>query len=53
MFTYKGKTITDVGFFGYGKSNRGIHGYIKKHFDIERFILRSAEDILGESSREF
>ena len=41
MFTYNGKTIKRVGFLGYGKSNAGIHDYLRRHFGGLRFILRS------------
>lgn len=45
MFTYNGRKITSVGFLGYGKSNKGIHDYLKSHFNGLRFILRSDSQI--------
>lgn len=39
-FVYKNKAIKEVGFFGFGKSNKALYEYLKKRYPILSFTLR-------------
>ena len=41
MFSYKGRSISRVGFIGFGGSNKALYEYLKKHTHGVEFILRS------------
>lgn len=44
-FIYRGKTVNRVGFFGFGRSNAALLGFLMKSYPHLSFILRSDTDI--------